>query len=71
MYPPSCLFSRPPPPPVPFPIPSLARLQVELRARDDQLSQLRGWLDEAQEELLNTQVGSPVHLWPIVAAALC
>lgn len=47
-----------------------AHLQVELRTRDDQLVQLRGWLDEAQEELLNTQVRPTVQLMgPKVLAA--
>ncbi|PRW33506.1 hypothetical protein C2E21_7720 [Chlorella sorokiniana] len=35
--------------------PTHEHASVEVRARDDQLAQLRGWLDEAQEELLNTQ----------------
>jgi hypothetical protein len=28
---------------------------MELRAREDQLAQVRAWLDEAQEELVTTQ----------------
>ena len=32
-----------------------ACLQMELRTREDQLAQVRAWLDEAQEELVTTQ----------------
>ena len=35
--------------------PSHPPLQLELRAREDQLAQVRAWLDEAQQELVTTQ----------------